>query len=52
MHSAHSNIKCDIMNKYLANFYLCGGCSHRESHEDLKDGEFFGSSPNSVGRVF
>ena len=41
MHSAHSNIKCDIMNKYLANFYLCGGCSHRERRKGLKDGEYF-----------
>ena len=29
------------MNKYLANFYLCGGCSHRERRKGLKDGESF-----------
>ena len=29
------------MNKYLANFYLCGGCSHRERRKGLTDGEYF-----------
>lgn len=41
MHSAHPNIKINIMKKILGNFPLCGGCSHREKHEGLKDGEFY-----------
>ena len=41
MHSAHPNIKINIMKKNLGNFPLCGGCSHRESREGLKEGELY-----------
>ena len=41
MHGAHPNIDINIMNKYLSNFPLCGGCSRREIRVGLKDGEYY-----------
>lgn len=41
MHGAHPNNKDDIMDKLLANFPLCGGCSRKEKCEGLEIGEYF-----------
>lgn len=40
-HGAHPNIRYDIMNMYLSNFPLCGGCSRKERRVGLKDGEYY-----------
>ena len=41
MHSAHPNINTSNMKNNTGIFPLCGGCSHREKHEGLEDGEFY-----------
>lgn len=48
MHNAHPNNKDDIMNKLIANFPLCGGCSCKERREGLEDGEYYCAIADSI----